>query len=113
MAISEDIPYDYVEVVPQDALQPFLVEDLSPPDMPDVEPQISLHALTGISAPQTLKFIGYIKHRKVIVLIDSGRSPYNFIPRRVAQETHCYIHAVNKFKIMIANGHSIKCGGRS
>jgi hypothetical protein len=29
----------------------------------------------------------------------------------VAQETHCYIHAVNNFQIMIANGGSMKCGG--
>jgi hypothetical protein len=28
------------------------------------------------------------------------------------QETNCYISAVNNFQIMIANGGSIKCGGR-
>jgi hypothetical protein len=35
-----------------------------PTDPLEVEPLISLHALTGFSAPQTLKLIGYIKHRK-------------------------------------------------
>jgi hypothetical protein len=44
-------------------------------------------------------------------LVDSG-STHNFIHRRIAQETHCYIHAVNNFQIMIANGGSMKCGGR-
>jgi hypothetical protein len=43
-------------------------------------------------------------------LVDSG-STHNFIHRRIAQETHCYIHAVNNFQIMIANGGSMKCGG--
>jgi hypothetical protein len=75
-----------------------------------VEPQISLHALTGISSPQTLKLIGYIKHHKVIILIDNNNT-HNFIHHRITQETHCYIHAVNKFQIMIANGGSMKCGG--
>jgi hypothetical protein len=86
--------------------------DITPPsDPPEVEPVISLNALTGFSAPQTLKLIGYIKHRKVIILVDSG-STHNFIHHRIAQETHCYIHAVNNFQIMIANGGSMKCGGR-
>jgi hypothetical protein len=86
--------------------------DITPPsDPPEVEPVISLNALTGFSAPQTLKLIGYIKHRKVIILVDSG-STHNFIHRRIAQETHCYIHAINNFQIMIANGGSMKCGGR-
>jgi hypothetical protein len=55
--------------------------------------------------------MGYIKHRKVIILVDSGIT-HNFIHRRMAQETHCYIHAVNNFQIMISNGGSMKCGGR-
>jgi hypothetical protein len=74
-----------------------------------VEPIISLNALIGFSAPQTLKLISYLKHRKVIILVDSG-STHNFIHRRIAQETHCYIHAINNFQIMIANGGSMKCG---
>jgi hypothetical protein len=86
--------------------------DITPPsDQPEVEPVISLNSLTGFSAPQTLKLIGYIKNQKVIILIDSG-STHNFIHHRISQETHCYIHAVNNFQIMIANGGSMKCGGR-
>jgi transcriptional regulatory protein LevR len=87
------------------------ITDITPPSNPlEVEPIISLNSLTGFSAPQTLKLIGYIKHRKVIILVDSG-STHNFIHRRIAQETHCYIHVVNNFQIMIANGGSMKCGG--
>jgi hypothetical protein len=110
MAISEDISEEDIET-------PLVCEspktpDITPPsDPPEVEPVISLNALTGFSAPQTLKLIGYIKHRKVIILVDSG-STHNFIHRRIAQETHCYIHVVNNFQIMIANGGSMKCGGR-
>jgi hypothetical protein len=110
MAISEDISEEDVKT-------PFLSEspestDITPPsNPPEVEPVISLNALTSFSTPQTLKLIGYIKHRKVIILVDSGIT-HNFIHRCIAQETHCYIHVVNNFQIMIANGGSMKCGGR-
>jgi hypothetical protein len=109
MAISEDIPEEDVDtpLVPESPE----ITDINPPsDPPEVEPIISLNALTGFSTPQTLKLIGYIKHRKVIILVDSG-STHNFIHHRIAQETHCYIHVVNNFQIMIANGGSMKCGG--
>jgi hypothetical protein len=100
---------DDIEFIPQEPL-PLLVEDIPPSDQPNVEPQISLHALICISAPQTLELIGYVKHRKFIILIDCG-SPDNFIYQRVARETDYHIDVVNKFQIMIANGGSMKCGG--
>jgi hypothetical protein len=110
MAISEDVPEEDV-IVP-------LIEEPSlpnatqePVDPPEVDPLISLHALTSFLTPQTLKLIGYIKHRKVIILVDSG-STHNFIHRRIAQETNCYICVVNNFQIMISNGGSMKCCGR-
>jgi hypothetical protein len=108
MAIFEDILEEDVDT----PLMPESLEitNINPPsDPPEVEPIISLNALTGFSSPQTLKLISYIKHRKVIILVDSG-STHNFIHRRIAQETHCYIHVVNNFQIMIVNGGSMKCG---
>jgi hypothetical protein len=102
MAISEDISEEDVET-PLVSESPEITDITPPSDPPEVEPVISLNALTGFSAPQNLKLNGYIKHRKVIILADSG-STHNFIHRLIAQETHCYIHAVNNFQIMIANG---------
>jgi hypothetical protein len=109
MAISEDVSEEEVEAPPvAESPDP---TDLAPPvDPPEVEPVISLNALTGFSTPQTLKLIGYIKHQKVIILIDSGNT-HNFIHRCISQETNCYICVVNNFQIMIANGGSMKCGG--
>jgi hypothetical protein len=75
------------------------------------EPVISLHALVGISAPQTLKIKGYIKHRSVVVLIDSG-STHNFIHRRVTEDVNFFVRPVSNFQILIANGGTMKCGGR-
>jgi hypothetical protein len=110
MAISEDVSEEEVEV-PLVSESPEPTGITPPSDPPEVELIISLNALIGFSAPQTLKLIGYIKHKKVIILLDSG-STHTFIHRRIAQENHFYIHAVNNFQIMIANGGSMKCGGR-
>jgi hypothetical protein len=109
MAISEDISEDNVETpLVSESLE---TTNITPPsNLPEGEPVISLNALTGFSTPQTLKLIGYIKHRKITILVDSG-STHNFIHHRIAQETHCYIHVVNHFQIMIVNGGSMKCGG--
>jgi hypothetical protein len=111
MAISEDLPEEDIDtpLVPE---SPEITNINTPSDLPEVEPIISLNALTNFSTSQTLKLIGYIKHLKVINLVDNGNN-HNFIHRRIAQETHCYIHAVNNFQIMIANGGSMKCGGRN
>jgi len=45
-------------------------EDNQKDNIPE-EPVISLHALAGISSPQTLKIRGFIKHRPIVVLIHS------------------------------------------
>jgi hypothetical protein len=110
MSISEDVSEEDVEA-PLVSVSPKPTDITPPSNPPKVEPVISPNSLTGFSTPQTLKIIGYIKHRKVIILVDSG-STHNFIHHRIAQETNCYICAVNNFQIMIANGGSMKCGGR-
>jgi hypothetical protein len=74
MAISEDIQEEYVDNPPMPESPE--IPDIHPlSDPPEEEPIISLNALSGFSAPQTLKLIGYIKHRKVIILVDSGKHP--------------------------------------
>jgi hypothetical protein len=110
ISISEDILEEDIEtpLVSESPETP----DITPPSDPlKVEPIISLNTLTSFSTPQTLKLISYIKHQKVIILVDSG-STHNIIHHHIAQENHCYFHDVNNFQIMIANGGSMKCGGR-
>ena len=109
MSISEDVSEDDVEAHPV-AESPEPTDMIPPCDPLEVELVISLNSLTWFSSPQTLKIIGYIKHQKVIILINSGNT-HNFIHCRISQENNLYICAVNNFQIMIANGGSMKCGG--
>jgi len=83
MVISKDVFDEYVFVSPEATLPP--TDDIKiPSDSPKVEPMIYLHALTGFSTPQTLKLIGYIKHKKSIILVDNGNT-HNFIHHCFAQ----------------------------
>jgi hypothetical protein len=57
VAISEDISEENVSA-PLVSLSPKPTDITPPSDPPEVEPVISLNALTGFSTPQTLKLIG-------------------------------------------------------
>jgi hypothetical protein len=67
---------------------------------------ISCNALNGISTPQTLKIEGYIKKKKVIVLIDSG-STHNFIHYKLAKDLNFFVYPAPEFQVMIADGGTI------
>ncbi len=55
------------------------------PEKEEMNLTISCNALAGITSPQTLKIKGYIKKKKLIMLIDSG-STHNFIHCKIAKE---------------------------
>jgi hypothetical protein len=108
-------PYEYIsydESLDPDEAQPNAhIEAPIVTSMELEEPIISLHALSSISTPHTLNLKGYIKHHLVVVLIDSGNT-HNFIHHRLADEIHCFVFLVSNFQILIANGGTMKCGGR-
>jgi hypothetical protein len=74
-------------------------------------PTIFCNALARISTPQTLKIEGYIKNKKVIVLIDSG-STHNFIHYKLAKDLNRFVYPVPNFQVMIAEGGTINCSGK-
>jgi hypothetical protein len=90
-------------------------QELEPPQDLDIEettPTISCHALARINTPQTLKIQGYIKNKKVTILIDSG-STHNFINYKVAKDLNCFVYPTPEFQVMIADGGTINCSGNS
>ena len=96
----------------------FEATEQTPPMQQELEPQVhqeeplkSLHALYAISTPQTLKLTSYIKHHKVVILVDCD-STHNSIHRWVAKELHNHVHPMPNFQIMIANDKIMKCGWR-
>jgi carbamoylphosphate synthase small subunit len=69
----------------------------------ELTPMISCNALARISTPKTLKIEGYIKKKKVIVLIDSG-STHNFIRYKLAKALNCFVYTAPEFQVMITDG---------
>ena len=57
----------------------------------EITPTISCNALARITTPQALKIEGYIKKKKVTVLIDSGTT-HNFIHSKIAKDLNCFIY---------------------
>jgi hypothetical protein len=71
-------------------------------------PTISLHALVGINTSQTLKIEGYIKKKKVTMLIDYGSTHY-FIDCKLAKLLNCFIYPTPEFQVMITHAGTINC----
>ena len=87
------------------------VQDIVEPTTSIEEAIISLNAFSCVSTPHTLKIKGYIKYHQLVVLIDSG-STHNFINQSMAWSLHIFIHPINNFQVLIANGGTMNCGGR-
>lgn len=82
MDVTSSTPSEEISII--DSPEAETPEDITPlPEEGELkahqeEPITLLHALAGISSPQTLKIWGYIKHHKVVFLVDSGNTQ-NFI----------------------------------
>ncbi|KAH9292048.1 hypothetical protein KI387_042763 [Taxus chinensis] len=74
-------------------------------------PEISLHALVGVTTPQTMKVKRFFKNIPLTILIDSENT-HNFIDPRIAKQVDCFVHPYSSFKVMIANGGSLSSKGK-
>ena len=86
---------------PMDAPVDIQEPPTDPPSQDD-QPEISLHALARVTAPQTMQVRGYFKMLPLTILIDSG-STHNFIDPRIAKQADCFIHPCSNFEVMVAN----------
>lgn len=69
-------------------------------------PEISLHAISGILPPQTMRLKGAINRHSVAILIDSG-SAHNFIHPMTARKTGIKIQKEGTMEVMVANGEKL------
>jgi hypothetical protein len=67
--------------------------------------------LDGINAQQILEIEGYIKKKKVTLLIDFGRT-HNFINCKFAKLLNCFVFPAPEFQVMIADGGTINFSGK-
>jgi len=75
------------------------------------KPEISLHALTGWTSPQTMRVSATIGSQHVMVLIDCG-STHNFLSEKIARLLRLLLVPTKSFAVRIANGERLFCQGR-
>ena len=75
------------------------------------EPEITLHALTGWSAPRTMHVDAKVGFLKAVVLIDSG-STHNFISTRMVDRLRLPVVPTETFTVRVANGAWLQCQGK-
>lgn len=78
---------------------------------PDLEEQpkllqMSIHAVTGEKACETLKVTGYVGKTPILILVDSGSS-HNFLDEKLAKELKCSTSSVKPFSVVVANRDKI------
>ncbi|KAL5732392.1 hypothetical protein ACOSQ2_032084 [Xanthoceras sorbifolium] len=84
----------------------------SPPTAANPRPEIPLHAMSGTSHPETIRVVGRMKNKDVIVFIDGG-STHNFIDHSTTTKLALPIVSDKTFQVMVGNGEQIECKGRS
>jgi hypothetical protein len=101
----------YIDCEEEEEQEPSQDENVEAISSEELTPMILCNALAGISTPQTLKIEGYIKKKKVIVLIDSG-STHNFIHHKLAKDVNFFVYPTPEFQVMIADGGTINFSGK-
>ncbi|XP_035549739.1 uncharacterized protein LOC118349426 [Juglans regia] len=71
---------------------------------------ISIQAMMGTPSPKTMKVIGQLKKKEVLILIDSD-STHNFVDTMVAVNSGLCLHKANPMQVKIANGDVVSSEG--
>ncbi|GJS16173.1 retrotransposable element Tf2 [Tanacetum coccineum] len=72
----------------------------------EINPQISLNAITGSSSFRTIRIIGWVGIHEPHILIDTC-STYNFLDVTTAKNIGCHIKPTCPLKVSIAGGRSL------
>lgn len=96
-------------------------EDEAPMDPPFMDPQpdplddaslsqaqISLHTLSGHLVPETLRLVGRVTQREVVILVDRG-STYNFMQEHLVHTLDLHSRPTTTWRVMVGNDHEIEC----
>jgi len=81
---------------------------LPPPLQESVPTQISLHALSGHGAPETLHLTGFICEHRVQILIDGG-STHNFLQQELVTLQQLQPQETSTLRVTVGNGEELQC----
>jgi hypothetical protein len=73
--------------------------------------EISLHAISGVPTPQTMRISGTIRKAWVILLTDTG-SKHNFLNTRLAEKLGLVPDKHTAYEVIVANGERLLSKGK-
>ncbi|KAJ0093889.1 hypothetical protein Patl1_27117 [Pistacia atlantica] len=76
----------------------------------ELEPEISIHALFGSPNPKTMRFLGHICGRVVVILVDTG-STHNFMDPFVIQRAYQPFNPTEGLSVKVANEQAVHSEG--
>lgn len=80
-------------------------------EVQELMPEVSFHAITGTTHPQTMRLQGRLNNKEVTVLIDGG-STHNFMEQSIADKLGLIVDRTQSFQVVVANREKIDCPGR-
>lgn len=81
---------------------------LSPTE--EIPTKVSLNSVIGLSSPKTMKLLGKIGNREVIVMIDPGAT-HNFISLVTVEKLGIVVEESSSFGVSLGNGDAIRGKG--
>ena len=107
MLISQDEEYGEESELNTDGQ----TEEMAHTEMADVlQPEISFNSVMGFTSPRTLKMLGYIMGKEVVVMIDPGAT-HNFISREVVETLGVPLFPTKSFGVSLGTGESVQGTG--
>jgi len=84
-------------------------EESVPPSLQDEkQPLISLQALQGVNAFQTMRVTGRVGSQLIHILVDSG-STHNFLDATTAKRLRCELLKIPPLVVAVADGTQLEC----
>ncbi|GJN25313.1 hypothetical protein PR202_gb13125 [Eleusine coracana subsp. coracana] len=83
-------------------------EPLLSEDSAHLQMVLSHAAYSGVEAPRTMKLLGTIQGRAVVILVDFGSS-HTFVSSSVARDLTGKMSLDRALKVQVANGDSMQC----
>lgn len=72
--------------------------------------EVSLNSVVGLSNPKTMKLIGKIADKEVVVMIDPGAT-HNFVSLKAVEELAIPVAASGGFGVSLGNGDAVEGSG--
>lgn len=89
--------------------QPF-IQTVDVPGEEPIQPEVSLNSVIGLSNPKTMKMLGLIGEKQVVVMIDPGAT-HNFISLETMGALTIPIEYSGGFGVSLGNGTTVKGEG--